>query len=48
MRQTTFYFPILLLSLLSVFAVSSVSEATVHSEKIILGSGCFWGAEKGI
>ena len=21
--------------------------ATVHSEKIVLGSGCFWGAEKG-
>ena len=26
---------------------SNVSEATVHSEKIVLGSGCFWGAEKG-
>lgn len=24
-----------------------ISEATIHSEKIILGSGCFWGAEKG-
>ena len=28
-------------------AASNISEATVHSEKIILGSGCFWGAEKG-
>ena len=28
-------------------AASNVSEATIHSEKIILGSGCFWGAEKG-
>jgi len=26
---------------------SNISEATVHSEKIVLGSGCFWGAEKG-
>jgi peptide methionine sulfoxide reductase msrA/msrB len=28
-------------------AASNINEATVHSEKIILGSGCFWGAEKG-
>jgi peptide methionine sulfoxide reductase msrA/msrB len=28
-------------------AASNITEATVHSEKIILGSGCFWGAEKG-
>ncbi|MDC0512535.1 peptide-methionine (S)-S-oxide reductase MsrA [Gammaproteobacteria bacterium] len=28
-------------------AASNIAEATVHSEKIILGSGCFWGAEKG-
>ena len=28
-------------------AASNISEATIHSEKIILGSGCFWGAEKG-
>ena len=40
-------FSILSISLLSVFTASSISEATVHSEKIILGSGCFWGAEKG-
>jgi len=28
-------------------AASNITEATVHSEKINLGSGCFWGAEKG-
>ena len=28
-------------------AATNISEATVHSEKIVLGSGCFWGAEKG-
>ena len=22
-------------------------DSTIHSEKIVLGSGCFWGAEKG-
>ena len=32
---------------LSSLAASAIDEATVHSEKIILGSGCFWGAEKG-
>ncbi len=32
---------------LGLLAASSIDEATVHSEKIILGSGCFWGAEKG-
>ena len=26
---------------------ASTIDATVHSEKIVLGSGCFWGAEKG-
>jgi peptide methionine sulfoxide reductase msrA/msrB len=47
MKKTAFYFSILALSLLSEIAVSSIPEATVNSEKIILGSGCFWGAEKG-
>ena len=47
MRKTAFYFSILSLFLLSEIAVSSIPEATVNSEKIILGSGCFWGAEKG-
>ena len=40
-------FSLLLISFFSVFASSAITEATVHSEKIILGSGCFWGAEKG-
>ena len=31
----------------SSLSASAIDEATVHSEKIILGSGCFWGAEKG-
>ena len=31
----------------SLFSLSNVNEATIHSEKIVLGSGCFWGAEKG-
>ena len=30
-----------------VLSASTIDEATVHSEKIVLGSGCFWGAEKG-
>jgi len=47
MKKIAFYFSILSISLLSGIAVSSISEATVHSEKIVLGSGCFWGAEKG-
>ena len=47
MKKTAFYFSILSLSLLSGIALSSIPEATVNSEKIILGSGCFWGAEKG-
>ena len=34
-------------SFLSLSSNSSVREATIHSEKIVLGSGCFWGAEKG-
>jgi len=34
-------------SFFSLFSLSSVNEATIHSEKIVLGSGCFWGAEKG-
>ena len=34
-------------SFLSFSSYSSVREATIHSEKIVLGSGCFWGAEKG-
>jgi len=40
-------YSLLLISFFSIFASSAITEATVHSEKIILGSGCFWGAEKG-
>ena len=36
-----------LLFFLGVLSASTIDEATVHSEKIVLGSGCFWGAEKG-
>ena len=32
---------------LSVLLFSSENESTSHVEKIVLGSGCFWGAEKG-
>ena len=32
---------------MGVLSASTIDEATVHSEKIVLGSGCFWGAEKG-
>ena len=28
-------------------ALARVDQATLHTEKIVLGSGCFWGAEKG-
>ena len=31
----------------SVLIFSSENESTSHIEKIVLGSGCFWGAEKG-
>tara|TARA_A100001015_G_scaffold161288_1_gene179281 strand:- start:37 stop:270 length:234 start_codon:yes stop_codon:yes gene_type:complete len=31
----------------SVLTFSSENESTSHIEKIVLGSGCFWGAEKG-
>lgn len=48
MNKTSFYFSILTISfVLSALAAPSIPEASIHSEKIILGSGCFWGAEKG-
>ena len=47
MKKITFYFSVLSIFLLSGIVASSISDATVHSEKIVLGSGCFWGAEKG-
>ena len=36
-----------LLFFLGVLSASTIDEATVHSEQIVLGSGCFWVAEKG-
>ena len=41
------YFYILLPSLLFSLILSSDDNHTSHLEKIVLGSGCFWGAEKG-
>ena len=38
---------LLVLSLLSFGLVSQSNQSTSHLEKIVLGSGCFWGAEKG-
>ena len=32
---------------LGLISASTIDRATVHAEKIVLGSGCFWGAEKG-
>ena len=32
---------------LSFIALSEENQSTIHLEKIVLGSGCFWGAEKG-
>ena len=32
---------------LSSFTFSNNDQSTSHLEKILLGSGCFWGAEKG-
>ena len=47
MKNTAIYLLIFLAALLIPVHASSVDDATSHSEKIILGSGCFWGAEKG-
>ena len=40
-------FSILILALLSLSLASQSNKSTSHLEKIVLGSGCFWGAEKG-
>ena len=40
-------FPLLFLFLLSFTLASQSNQSTSHLERIILGSGCFWGAEKG-
>ena len=47
MRKITLLLFLFTASFFSLFSLSSVNEATIHSEKIVLGSGCFWGAEKG-
>ena len=36
-----------MLALLSINLASENNQSTSHLEKIVLGSGCFWGAEKG-
>ena len=45
MKKITLF--VITTSLLSFSLSATVNEATIHSEKIVLGSGCFWGAEKG-
>ena len=40
-------FSILTLALLSFSLAAESNQSTSHLEKIVLGSGCFWGAEKG-
>ena len=47
MRKITLSLLLFTASFFSLFSFSTVKEATIHSEKIVLGSGCFWGAEKG-
>ena len=41
------FLPLLFLFLLSFTLASQSNQSTSHLERIILGSGCFWGAEKG-
>ena len=40
-------FSILTFALLSFSLAAQSNQSTSHLEKIVLGSGCFWGAEKG-
>ena len=40
-------YSILILALLSFSLAAESNQSTSHLEKIVLGSGCFWGAEKG-
>ena len=37
----------IIIAYLSFFSFAEDAQATLHVEKIVLGSGCFWGAEKG-
>lgn len=46
MKKISNYFLIPLISF-SFFLNSEESILTSHLESIVLGSGCFWGAEKG-
>lgn len=41
------YYISLILLLSSSFIINSSVNHTSHLDKIVLGSGCFWGAEKG-
>ena len=41
------FYSILILALLSFSLAAESNQSTSHLEKIVLGSGCFWGAEKG-
>ena len=47
MKKAALYLLIFSAALLGPVHASGIDDATSHSEKIILGSGCFWGAEKG-
>ena len=47
MNKAFFYLSFILMSILSPLLALGDDKATIHTEKIILGSGCFWGAEKG-
>jgi peptide methionine sulfoxide reductase msrA/msrB len=47
MKKINFSIYIFLAFSLSSIAKTNLDEATIHLEKIVLGSGCFWGAEKG-
>jgi len=40
-------YSILILALISFSVAAESNQSTSHLEKIVLGSGCFWGAEKG-
>ena len=41
------FFSLLFVFLLSFTLASQSNQSTSHLERIVLGSGCFWGAEKG-
>ncbi len=40
-------YSIFILALISFSVAAESNQSTSHLEKIVLGSGCFWGAEKG-